>query len=250
MAAKSESDLVLNLQSCDESERGKAFWNSSLVQMKFSVERQWLKAVRKAKKKPNYGMLNMDSQLEEVVGNKLELVGPMIDSYLREIGRSIKCKLSMSKATGLVNPVSLFIPWSVFRHVLILVRGYSGDVHSIRNGSKHVLTLTKMDSVRKLFSPARFSGETFFAHRHFKRVPSKAGGKTESIYNGKSTIVVTESTPFCMSYDMKTQRVIVTFYIQRYTAEHFVIDSSLQALMNTRMQPRTCSPGPSCSKTG
>ena len=41
--------------------------------MKFSVERQWIKAVRKAKRKPNYGMLNMDAELEEVVGNKLEL---------------------------------------------------------------------------------------------------------------------------------------------------------------------------------
>ena len=128
--ANESCDLVLNLQSSGDSERGHLFWNTSSVEMKFSVERQWIKAVRKAKRKPNYGMLNMDSQLEEVVGNKLELVGPMIDSYLHEIGRSMKCKLSMSKATGLVNPVSLFIPWSVFRHVLVLVRGYSGDVHS------------------------------------------------------------------------------------------------------------------------
>ena len=89
-----------------------------------------------------------------------------------------------------------------------------------------------MDSVRKLFSPCCFSGETFFALRHFKKVPCKAGGKTESVYNGRSTIVVTESTPFCMNYAMKTQRVTVTFYIQRYTAKHFVLDSSLRALMN------------------
>jgi hypothetical protein len=49
--------------------------------MKFSVECQWIKSVRKAKRKPNYGMSNMDPQLEELVGNKLELVGPLIDSY-------------------------------------------------------------------------------------------------------------------------------------------------------------------------
>ena len=67
-----------------------------------------------------------------------------------------------------------------------------------------------MDSVRKLFSPSRFSGKTFFAQRHFKRVPSKAGGKTESVYNGRSAIV-TESTPFFMNYAMKTQRVTVAF---------------------------------------
>lgn len=87
-----------------------------------------MKAVRKTKRKPNYGMLNMDMQLEEVVGNKLKLVGHMIDSYLQEIGKSMKCNLSRSKVTGLVNPVSFFIPWTVFRHLLILVWGYSGDV--------------------------------------------------------------------------------------------------------------------------
>ena len=230
--ATESCNLDLDLRASDGSERGNSFWNVSQVEMKFSVERQWIKAVRKAKRKPNYGTLNMDSQLEEIVGNKLELVGPMIDSYLEEIGKAMKCKLSRSKATGLVNPVNLFVPWTVFRHILVLVRGYSGDVDTKADGSKHVLTLTKMDSVRKLFSPCRFSGETYFAQRHFKKVPSKAGGKTESVYNGRSTIVVTESTPFCMNYAMKTQRVTVRFYIQRYTAEHFVLDSSLQALMN------------------
>ena len=183
--AKESCHLDLNLQASDGSERGDSFWNVSAVEMKVSVEKQWIKAVRKAKRKPYYGMLNMDTQLEEV-GNKLELVGPMMDSYLREIGKP------MSKATGIVNPVSLFIPWTVFRHILVLVRGYSGDVHTQGDGSKHVLTLTKMDSVRKLFSPSRlFSGETFFAQRHFKRVPSKAGGKTESV---QKIILFTEYT--------------------------------------------------------
>lgn len=82
--------------------------------MKFSVERMWIKAVRKSKRNPNYGMLNMDAQLEEVVGSKLELVGPLLDSSLREIRKAVKGKLSRSKATVLVNPVNVFIPWTVF----------------------------------------------------------------------------------------------------------------------------------------
>lgn len=175
------------------------FWNVSSIQIKFIVERQWIKAIRKTKRKPNYGMLNMDAPLE-VVGNKLELVGPMIDSYLQEIGKSMKGKLSRSKVTGLVNPVSFFIPWTVFRQLLVLVRGYSGDAHTWVVGLKHILTLTKMDSVRKLFLSSRFSGETFFAQRHFKRVPSKAGGKT--VYNGRSAIVVTESTPTPVPHEL------------------------------------------------
>ena len=40
------------------------FWNSSLVEMKFSVEKRWIKCVRKAENNPNYGMAQMDGQLE------------------------------------------------------------------------------------------------------------------------------------------------------------------------------------------
>ena len=69
--ATESCNLDLDLRASDGSERGNSFWNVSKVEMKFSVERQWIKAVRKAKRKPNYGMLNMDSQLEEIVGNKL-----------------------------------------------------------------------------------------------------------------------------------------------------------------------------------
>lgn len=48
-------DVDLDLRASDGSERGKSFLNVSQVEMKFSVERQWIKAVRKAKRKPNYG---------------------------------------------------------------------------------------------------------------------------------------------------------------------------------------------------
>ena len=51
------------------------FWNSSVVEMKFSVEKRRIKCVRKAENKPNYGMAEMDGQLEEVISNKLELGG-------------------------------------------------------------------------------------------------------------------------------------------------------------------------------
>ena len=91
-----------------EMERGSGFWNSSVVEMKISVVKRWIKCVRKAENKPNYGMAQIDGQLEEVIGNKLELAGPLIDSYLKEIGKCIASKLNRSKVTGLVNPVVLF----------------------------------------------------------------------------------------------------------------------------------------------
>ncbi|KAK2559083.1 hypothetical protein P5673_018728 [Acropora cervicornis] len=169
--------------------------------MKFSVEREWIKAVRGATGKPDYGMLNMDNQLEEVIGNKLELVGLVIDSYLFELGKTLTSKLSRSKATGLVNPVFLFFPWAIFRHLLTLCRGYSSEVNTTRDGRK--------------------------------RVPSKTGQKNKSVYSGKSMIVVSKSTPFCIEYLMKNQRACVSFYIQRHTEDNYAIDSSLQSLMNS-----------------
>ena len=100
-------------------------------------------------------MLNMD--------NKLELVGPVIDSYLFELGKTLRSKLSRSKATGLVNPVSLFFRWAIFCLLLTFCRGYSSEVNTTRDGCKHAITLTQMNSLRRLFFPACFSGEMFFA---------------------------------------------------------------------------------------
>lgn len=115
----------------------------------------------------------------------------MSDSYLQEIGKSIKLKLSRCKVTGLVNPVS-FYPLDSVSTFTNSGWGYSGDAHTRVDCLKHALMLTKMNSLRKFFPRPCFSGETFFAQRHFQRVPSKAGGKTESVCNGRSTIVETE----------------------------------------------------------
>ena len=90
-----------------------------------------------------------------------------------------------------------------------------------------------MDTVSKLFSPARFAGECYLVHRHFKRVPSgPSGGKLLSAYNGKSIVVVTPTTPLCLDYNTAKEQVAFSFYVQRYTAEDFAIDSTLQAIMN------------------
>ena len=116
-------DLKCSRMATDRDEK---FWNSSEVSMKFSLEGPWLRKVREAKQKPNYGMGNLDGLLEEVIGNKITLVGPLIDSYLKQIGLSMKNKLCCSKATGLVNPVNIFIPWSIYR------KKYPGSCQRLR----------------------------------------------------------------------------------------------------------------------
>ena len=60
MAAANKSCGLLGLKASKHGEeRGEKFWNTSVSEMKFTVEQEWIKAVRKAKHKPIYGMLNM-----------------------------------------------------------------------------------------------------------------------------------------------------------------------------------------------
>ena len=64
-------------------------------------------------------------------------------------------------------------------------------------------------------------------------MPSKSGKKLVSVFNGRSAVAVTDKTPFVMNYSMKTERVTVTFYVQRYTTDDLPVDTSVQALMNS-----------------
>ena len=124
----------------------------------------------------------MDGLSEEVVGNMLEFAGPLIDSFLKEIGKSMILKLSHSKVTGLMNPTTLFIPWPVFRLMLVLVRVYEGEVHQNFSGSKFIVTVKTLKTISKLFSPSRFAGECYYAYRHFKKVPAKVGSKKQILF--------------------------------------------------------------------
>lgn len=58
-ASANDNSKKLNLRPFgmeNATERGTRFWNSNSVEMKFSVEKDWMKMVRFAEGKPNYGM--------------------------------------------------------------------------------------------------------------------------------------------------------------------------------------------------
>ena len=228
-----ESQKVLNLRPFgldDQTERGKNFWNRSQVDMKFIIEKEWLKMIHFAKSKPNYGMQNLDFVVEELTGNKLELAGPIVDGYLREIALLMSSKLTRSRRTGLMSPIVLFIPYQIFRHVWVLVSVYGGNSLTTRNGEQVSLTLEKEETAEKLWSPARFSGENFLLKRNFEKIPKD--GRSIYQYIGKSCIVVSKRTPIIMSFSAKQNRVTVTFYVQRYDKDGFAKDCSVQKLMN------------------
>ena len=85
--------------------------------------------------------------------------------------------------------------------------------------------------MEKVFLPARFEGQDVLRKRHFSLQP-KSKGKLSSVYKCRSAVVVSKNTLFVVEYNLKNQKAMVTFYIQRYTAEDFVFDKSLQSLMN------------------
>ena len=224
------SDIVFNLKDQTEfTERGQKFWNTREVEMKFSFERECIKAVSWARGRPNYGMGNMNHGLEEVCGNKRELSGPLVDSYLLEIGKQISTKPSPSKTTQLGSPVILFIPSQIFCRITVLFRGYGGEVKFDRKKLKITSILSSMETVEKVLSPSRFEGQDLLRKRHFSRVAGLKG-KVEFLYKGRSSVVVSNNSPLTFDYNLKSQKVNVTFYIQRYRPEDLLVDSSLQNL--------------------
>lgn len=84
----------LNLGSSGEdTERSEQFWNASTVELRLGFEQIWLDAVWRCMTKPNLGMRDLDAMLEEWASYKLELVGPLVDSFLKEIGKGMFAKL-------------------------------------------------------------------------------------------------------------------------------------------------------------
>ena len=146
------SDLKVG-SSGDDMERAERFWNGASVAMKFFVERLWLDAVWKCQAKPNYGMRDLDPILEERASNKFELTGLLIDGYLRELAKAMFAKLGRSRNTGLMPPVKLFVPYTMFRHLCNVVRGYGGSFKSSKSSLS--TTVDSYQTAAKVFSPVK-----------------------------------------------------------------------------------------------
>lgn len=191
------------------SERDDRFWNSFVI-MKSTVEPQWLKMVNTAKCKPDYGMRDLDEIMEERMGNKIELVGLMVDAYIKQIGHMIGNKLSRSRNTGLMSPISIFVPWSIFQHIFVLVVGYGGDIKA--SEQKIVLTISSYNTAKKVFSRVRMLGKNCLRKQCYKY--EKQNRKHISKLTGRASVVVTERSPIQLSYNRNQEMAVVSSYIQ------------------------------------
>ena len=66
-------------------------------------------------------MRGLGPVLKELTSNTLELVGPLLDGLVKEIGLSISSKLGRSQMTGLMAPIVMFMPYQIFRNLWVLM---------------------------------------------------------------------------------------------------------------------------------
>ena len=51
-------------------------------------------------------------------------------------------------------------------------------------------------------------------------------------YAGRAAVVVGNSTPLIFDYNMKQEKLTLTFYVQHYNRDDFSLDLRLQGLIN------------------
>ena len=192
----------------------------------------------------------MDGPFEKILGHQLCLSGPLLDKYLEQIGKCMYKKLRMEHLTGCINPVKKFIPSEIFDLLVRMFAEYGCTIHNVCPKKKKTakklkqsrrktqeqtniyVSIEKPSSCDKIFAPWRFDGTNYLTKRMFAEKLIPGTTKTELAYDGQAVVVVTVQTPIRLEYDCKTNIAKITFFIQRYTAEGFAVDSTVQALVN------------------
>ena len=66
--------------------------------------------------------------IEKSCNTGLALIGPILETYIKELGVLILNKLSLGRATGLSRAGPLLIPWQIMVQFMRLVQGYGGVI--------------------------------------------------------------------------------------------------------------------------
>ena len=228
-------DTLLTVKMSTERANNSSFWKGNEEKVK-EIEKEWYR--KHVSDKDDHQIFSMggvlDGQLEKVVGSHLLLSGPLVDSYLNEIGKSFLEKLRRSNLTGLVPPITMFLPDKIFDNLASLIVGYKGD-KEIKVSSKKrktVIFLDDNESAQKLFHPSRFDGTFFLSKRKFKKVVDEKSLKVSEVYDGCARVVISLYTPVKFDYNHKSQKITISIFVQRYDSDDIPIDKALQALMN------------------
>jgi len=210
-------------------ERGNTFWLPKESRVK-RYEASWYKESVNKEDSENYSMGgDLDGNLEKIVGSHILLSGPLVDQFLQQIGLAMLEKLRRSHLTGLVPPIVIFMPLQIYNFFSSLCVGYGGEIKV--TSKRTVIILENMSKVKQIFHPKRFDGTFFLSKRKFEKKINE-NQVQKMVYAGCAKVVVSEYTPIKIDYSQTSQKLTVSFFIQRYDSNDFAIDKSLQALMN------------------
>ncbi|XP_019624883.1 PREDICTED: uncharacterized protein LOC109470386 [Branchiostoma belcheri] len=198
------------------------FWRptSTAVKLYFTpLFRRWLRDGLPPSYKPNYGMEGMDTKIEDLVGNALQVNGPLVDFHLSKLGGDVASRLRRNYGTGLAEFEDT-IPPTTFSYLMLLMKKYGAQV-SVKNPGKSGMygrvdvKVTDIRVLRNILHGARTDGRNYLVKLHYdrERTPSD---ETVSHYRGKSVVIANETRPFEMNYNSRKGQIKVQFYRQTY----------------------------------
>lgn len=208
------------------------FWSKQVFALG-CFEPEWVKVMKSELDFSCDGEL--DNHIEKTIGNRLILSGPLVDSYLEEMGKRIYSKLTRSKLTGLVPPITFFLPWEIMSKIAAYFVSYGSDIKNIAKGEKNdklIIFCEKLSSAEKIFSPSRFDGTNYLRKRFFAKIVDPVTKVRENTYNGCAEVVFSVQSPLRIDYHYSSSKASISFYIQRYDKNDFSVDASLQKLLN------------------
>ena len=184
------------------------------------------------------GSESMNQQVEMEVGLVPTLVGPLIDSFLQHLGKKIRRKLGSRRLAGLMSPASVFVPKELANYVTILLIRYGGKLRNSDDAAN--VEFNDIDGLKNVFAAERFDGVSVLKRRHFIRIPVAQEENQKrrrrcliSRYNGHGTVVCSEHCPAVITYQKRTKKLLVNYYVQQYDANGIALNANLQSLLNS-----------------
>ena len=142
----------------------------------------------------------LDASAEKDTHSNLIVCGPMLDTYIKELGSLMLNKLSRGKVTGITQSPSLLLPWQVMVNFIKLAKRYGAKVEAETKKDKEkkiTISITSDSCCYNIWHPKR-CGKNFLRKRLYIKCPPPDTSKFA--YNGCSKVVITPRTPwFCIT---------------------------------------------------
>ena len=110
-----------------------------------------------------------------------------------------------------------------------LVQGYGGVISpKTKKGTKEKVFSIEFteECCKSIWNVARCKAK-YMSKRFFLK-----GADDKYFYNGCSNVVVSKNTPMMATYKTVTQKVTLSFYVQRYDLNDHAMDLPLQSRLN------------------